>query len=92
MFVLHVTRVFVTDWSSCDVYDNLPLCSMTNNTIFAISGGLSPNIHTLDEISMIDRCQEVPDDGALCDLLWSGPETNMTTKWAGHLFGEEAVN
>ena len=37
-------------------------------------GGLSPSIHTLDQIRAIDRKQEVPHDGPMCDLLWSDPE------------------
>ena len=28
-------------------------------------------IDTIDEIRNIDRKQEVPHDGAMCDLLWS---------------------
>lgn len=37
-------------------------------------GGLSPSIQTLDQIRIIDRKQEVPHDGPMCDLLWSDPE------------------
>lgn len=37
-------------------------------------GGLSPSIQTLDQIRTIDRKQEVPHDGPMCDLLWSDPE------------------
>ena len=37
-------------------------------------GGLSPSINTLDQIRVIDRKQEVPHDGAMCDLMWSDPE------------------
>ena len=37
-------------------------------------GGLSPSIQTLDQIRAIDRKQEVPHDGPMCDLLWSDPE------------------
>lgn len=29
---------------------------------------------TLDQIRGIDRKQEVPHDGPMCDLLWSDPE------------------
>lgn len=38
-------------------------------------GGLSPSIQTLDQIRTIDRKQEVPHDGPMCDLLWSDPES-----------------
>ena len=42
--------------------------------IFCVHGGLSPSIQTLDQIRSIDRKQEVPHDGPMCDLLWSDPE------------------
>jgi len=42
--------------------------------IFCVHGGLSPSIQTLDQIRAIDRKQEVPHDGPMCDLLWSDPE------------------
>jgi len=40
-----------------------------------VHGGLSPSIQTLDQIRTIDRKQEVPHDGPMCDLLWSDPES-----------------
>lgn len=45
--------------------------------IFCVHGGLSPSIQTLDQIRVIDRKQEVPHDGPMCDLLWSDPEGNI---------------
>ena len=47
---------------------------MFSPQIFCVHGGLSPSITTLDQIRMIDRKQEVPHDGPMCDLLWSDPE------------------
>lgn len=36
-------------------------------------GGLSPDISTLDEVKSMDRFQEIPREGPMCDLLWSDP-------------------
>ncbi len=46
----------------------------TSFQIFCVHGGISPSISTLDQIRAIDRKQEVPHDGPMCDLLWSDPE------------------
>ena len=37
-------------------------------------GGLSPSIESVEQIRAIDRKQEVPHDGAMCDLLQSDPK------------------
>jgi serine/threonine-protein phosphatase 2B catalytic subunit len=40
---------------------------------FYLLGGLSPEIHTLDDIKKLDRFKEPPPYGPMCDLLWSDP-------------------
>ena len=57
---------------------------------------LSPTIDTIDEIRNIDRKQEVPHDGAMCDLLWSDPDQDqkgfgISPRGAGYLFGKDVV-
>ena len=37
-------------------------------------GGLSPSADTLTHIRELNRVQEVPEDGPMCDLLWSDPD------------------
>lgn len=54
--------------------------------IFCVHGGLSPSIQTLDQIRTIDRKQEVPHDGPMCDLLWSDPEGILVICAAFHPF------
>ena len=41
---------------------------------FLTLGGLSPEIHTLDDIKKLDRFREPPPYGPMCDLLWSDPD------------------
>lgn len=45
------------------------------------------------QIRTIDRKQEVPHDGAMCDLLWSDPEDiegwGLSPRGAGYLFGAD---
>jgi len=86
-------------WRYCtDVFDYIALAAMVDGKIFCVHGGLSPNIHTIDQIRYIERKQEVPHDGPMCDLLWSDPvPSEECTGWgvsprgAGFLFGEDVV-
>ena len=62
-------------WRYCtEVFDYLALAALIDNKIFCVHGGLSPTVKNIDEIRTIDRKQEVPHDGAMCDLLWSDPD------------------
>lgn len=65
----------ITVWRYCtEIFDYLSLSALIDGKIFCVHGGLSPSIQTLDQIRLIDRKQEVPHDGPMCDLLWSDPE------------------
>ena len=52
-------------------------------------------IDTVDKIRLIDRKQEVPHEGAMCDLLWSDPDEiegwGLSPRGAGFLFGGDIV-
>lgn len=55
-------------------------------------GGLSPSIDSLDHIRALDRLQEVPHEGPMCDLLWSDPDDRggwgISPRGAGYTFGQ----
>lgn len=61
--------------------------------IFCLHGGLSPNVDTLDTIRSLDRFQEVPHEGPMCDLLWSDPDDRqgwgISPRGAGYTFGQD---
>lgn len=63
--------------------------------VLCVHGGLSPLIDTVDKIRLIDRKQEVPHEGAMCDLLWSDPDEidgwGLSPRGAGFLFGADIV-
>ncbi len=87
----------VNVWRYCtEIFDYLSLSAIIEDKIFTVHGGLSPSINTLDQIRVIDRKQEVPHDGAMCDLMWSDPEEidgwGLSPRGAGYLFGGDIVN
>ncbi|ETO29974.1 serine/threonine protein phosphatase catalytic subunit, partial [Reticulomyxa filosa] len=61
--------------------------------IFCLHGGLSPQIDTLEHIMSLDRVQEVPHEGPMCDLLWSDPDDRcgwgISPRGAGYTFGQD---
>jgi len=83
-------------WRFCtNIFDYLALAAIIDNKIFCVHGGLSPSINSLDEIRSIERKQEVPHDGAMCDLMWSDPDESqgwsVSPRGAGYLFGGDIV-
>ena len=87
----------VNVWRYCtDIFDYLALAAIIDDKIFWVHGGLSPSINTLDEIKNLDRKQEVPHDGAMCDLMWSDPDDitgySISPRGAGYLFGSDIVS
>jgi diadenosine tetraphosphatase ApaH/serine/threonine PP2A family protein phosphatase len=71
--------------------------SRRNDTgaILCVHGGLSPLVDSVDKIRLLDRKQEVPHEGAMCDLLWSDPDEidgwGLSPRGAGFLFGADIV-
>ena len=69
--------------------------SNSSGAVLCIHGGLSPLVDTIDKIRLIDRKQEVPHEGAMCDLLWSDPDEiegwGLSPRGAGFLFGADIV-
>lgn len=63
--------------------------------VLCVHGGLSPLIDSIDKIRLLDRKQEVPHEGAMCDLLWSDPDEidgwGLSPRGAGFLFGADIV-
>ena len=78
--------------------DCLPLAATLDNKIFLVHGGISPQLENLAQIDAIQRPIVVPNEGLVCDLIWSDPDQDMKDAWAensrgaGKLFGEKPLN
>jgi len=76
-----------------DLFDYVPLTATVENQFFCLHGGLSPSVDTLDHIRALDRIQEVPHEGPMCDLLWSDPDDRsgwgISPRGAGYTFGQD---
>jgi diadenosine tetraphosphatase ApaH/serine/threonine PP2A family protein phosphatase len=60
---LHKYRGSAKVWQSfTDLFDYLPLAALVEGRIFCPHGGLSPAIHSLNQIECIQRDQEVPNE------------------------------
>jgi serine/threonine-protein phosphatase PPG1 len=58
--------------------------------------GLSPSIHSIDQIKIIDRFREIPHEGPMADLVWSDPDPErdefmLSPRGAGYTFGAQVV-
>ena len=81
-------------WKSfTELFNLLPLAAIVDKKIFCLHGGLSPEIKTLDQIRELDRKKDIPNSGAMCDLLWSDPEERtgwgVSPRGAGYIFGAD---
>ncbi|XP_042010795.1 serine/threonine-protein phosphatase 5-like [Salvia splendens] len=61
-----------------EVFCCLPLAHVINNKVFVVHGGLfSVDGVKLSDIRAIDRFCEPPEEGLMCELLWSDPQPQL---------------
>ncbi|XP_047324340.1 serine/threonine-protein phosphatase PP1-like isoform X2 [Impatiens glandulifera] len=70
--------------------------ALIDEKILCMHGGLSPDLHNLDQIRNLQRPTDVPDAGLLCDLLWSDPSRDvkgwgMNDRGVSYTFGADKV-
>lgn len=91
-------RYNVKLWKSfTDCFNCLPVAALIDEKILCMHGGLSPDLHNLDQIRNLLRPTDVPDSGFLCDLLWSDPSKDvevwgMNDRGVSYTFGSSTVD
>ncbi|THV04970.1 phospho protein phosphatase PPZ [Dendrothele bispora CBS 962.96] len=91
-------RCNIKTWKTfIDVFNCLPIAAIVASKIFCVHGGLSPSLHSMEDIKRIQRPTDVPDYGLLNDLLWSDP-SDTTLDWednergVSYCFGKGIIN
>ena len=56
----------------------MPIMALIDEKILCMHGGLSPDLNSVNDLCHIKRPIEIPDEGLLCDVLWSDPDPNIT--------------
>ena len=70
-------RFNVKLWKSfVDLFNCLPIAASIDDKIFIVHGGLSPELKSLEQLQKIMRPTDVPEEGLLCDILWSDPDSS----------------
>jgi serine/threonine-protein phosphatase PP1 catalytic subunit len=80
-----------------ECFNCLPICALVDNRILCMHGGISPELKSIDQIRSIVRPTDVPDEGLLCDLLWSDPDSQVVgwgenDRGVSVTFGTDVVN
>mmetsp|Transcript_21005 Transcript_21005/g.53388 ORF Transcript_21005/g.53388 Transcript_21005/m.53388 type:complete len:299 (+) Transcript_21005:108-1004(+) len=80
-----------------DCFNCLPVAAVVDEKILCMHGGLSPDLQQLSQIQRIMRPTDVPDQGLLCDLLWSDPDKDVqgwgeNDRGVSYTFGADMVS
>lgn len=79
-----------------DCFATLPVSAVVDDKILCMHGGISPELVNLNQIRRLPRPSDVPDEGLLCDLLWSDPDPDIrgwaeSDRGVSYCFGEDVT-
>ena len=74
----------------------MPVAALIDDKILCMHGGLSPDLHSFEDILNIQRPIEIPDQGLLCDILWSDPNPEIkgwgdNERGISYTFGQDVI-
>ena len=79
-----------------EAFNYMPLAARIGKEIFAVHGGISPQISSFRQLKLVKRPIPTYDNSIACDLLWSDPSTETkeflrSQRGNGVTFGTTAV-
>ena len=74
-----------------ECFNCLPIAASIDDKIILMHGGLSPELNSVDQLRKIVRPTDVPEEGLLCDLLWSDPDSQAVNGWGPNDRGVSVV-
>ncbi|CAM8889144.1 unnamed protein product [Rhodiola kirilowii] len=79
-----------------ETFNCLPVAALIDDKILCMHGGISPELMNLDQIRNLPRPTPIPDNGLLCDLLWSDPSREVNgwgtnDRGVSYTFGHDKV-
>jgi serine/threonine-protein phosphatase PP1 catalytic subunit len=88
---VRIWRLFI------DCFNWLPIAAIIDEKIFCVHGGLSPDLLDMEQMRRIERPTDVPDEGLICDLLWSDPDKDVrgwgeNDRGVSWTFGDDMVD
>lgn len=75
------TRIYA---ASLAVFNVLPVAAVIGGAVFAVHGGITPRLGSLDDIDAIPRPAKLEPDSLLADLIWGDPAINAGIQGALH--------
>lgn len=67
------TRIYT---AAVAVFNVLPVAAIVGGSIFAVHGGITPRLNSLEDIDTISRPAKLEADTLLADLIWGDPIVN----------------
>ena len=61
----------------CNIFNILPITAIVGEKILCMHGGLALDLKTITQLKTIKRPTEIPEEGLLCDLVWSDPDETV---------------
>jgi|MDSY01.1.fsa_nt_gb diadenosine tetraphosphatase ApaH/serine/threonine PP2A family protein phosphatase len=90
-------RASIKTWKQfVGTFDTMPVAAIVGERILCLHGGLSPHLKDFDQIRNMKRPTDIPDEGLICDILWSDPDSSVrgwepNFRGVSYMFGYDVI-